>query len=89
MSSISHPDYREKKENNAKWYFYSVLIGIGIFLIFLITTKSLIFVVTFVINIAKNQTFYFGVGILILLILFIKFRKSKRKKEVRKYEYSD
>ncbi len=88
MSSISHPDYREKKEDNSRWYFYAFLSGIGIFLIFLIVTKGLIFVVTFVVKVAKDYTFYFGVGALILLILIRKLRKNKRKKEVRKYEYS-
>ncbi len=82
-------EYREKKQDNAQWYLLAILIGLAIFFIGLISTKTLIFLTTFIIKIAKENTIIFGVVILILLFFKIKSRSRKKRLEARRNEYSD
>lgn len=81
-------DYREKKQDNARWYFLAILIGLGIFFIGLISIKTLILIFKFIIKLAMEHTIIFGVVILILIFFKIKSRGRKKRLEARRNEYS-
>ena len=76
-------EIKYKKESYSSWYFLAVIIGVGIFIFFLIFTKALIFIV----KLAMKHGIYFIVGVLILLILIKKLKKHKRMKEFKRNEY--
>ncbi len=76
-------DHREKKENNSRWYLLAVFVGISVFVIFLGLAKILVFLIKFVVE----HWIIAGVITLVLLFLIKKYKKSKRKKEAKKYEY--
>lgn len=75
-------DYKEKKENYSSWYLLGFIVGVGIFVFFLLFTKAFIFLV----KLAMEHGIRFGIGILILLIIIKKLKKRKRIKEAKKNE---
>ncbi len=77
-------EYREKKKKSySEWYLLAGIVGVAIFLFFLLAFKVVVLVVKF----AIDNLIYFGIGVLVLLYLIKKIRKRKRKKEIR-YEDS-
>lgn len=85
MSPIPHiGDYREKKKKSySEWYLLAGMVGVAIFLFFLLAFKVAVLVVKF----AIDNLIYFGIGVLVLIYLIKKIKKRKRKKEI-KYEDS-
>ena len=74
-------DYREKKEKSySSWYLLAGIVGVALFLFFLVSTKIIIFIV----ELAIAHWFYFSVGVLVLLILIKKIKKHKRMKEIKR-----
>jgi len=77
-------DYREKKKSYISWYLLACIIGVALFFFFLVSTKIIIFIV----GVAIEHWIYFAIGVLVLLILIKKLKKSRRKREFKRYENS-
>ena len=79
-------DGKEKIKRYWDWYLFAVLIGIGIFLVSLISIKILFFLG----KIIFNNWMWFVAGIIGIFLLNRYFKKPKKiKREIDPYEYQD